>query len=294
MPRVSICISTFNRIDDLRRCVKSVLEQTFTDWELVIVDNASRDHTVEYLYHLGNLLGDRLIYYRMPHSNFTAMQTLNKSFKMANGEFIVVLDDDAWMERHCLQFLYDDIISEPDMAIVGAGVRGLDDEIQMHIRNVNGQKIKLDGSILYFDFKGACALMRKSDIAKFDFYDETFNIYMNELDLSLKCLKDNKLVIIDSDAIAYHKGSVDVGNPSRYLSNYDEVIYRNFNKINGIKCILLNYFMISWMKGQWLTNLWITLVYLMKIIFRFSYVECPKFVQYTLLNGMINSIKEHL
>jgi len=47
MPKVSVIIPTHNRAEFLRSAIKSVLNQTFQDFEIVIIDDASKDHTRE-------------------------------------------------------------------------------------------------------------------------------------------------------------------------------------------------------------------------------------------------------
>jgi len=47
MPKVSILIPVFNRKDYIAECIQSALDQTFTDFEVVVVDNASEDGTWE-------------------------------------------------------------------------------------------------------------------------------------------------------------------------------------------------------------------------------------------------------
>ena len=51
-PSISVCISTYNRVDLLKFAVKSVLEQTYPNWELIICDDGSTDGTSEYISHL--------------------------------------------------------------------------------------------------------------------------------------------------------------------------------------------------------------------------------------------------
>ena len=48
-PAVSVVIPTYNRANTLQRCINSVLQQTFSDFELIVIDDASKDNTAEVL-----------------------------------------------------------------------------------------------------------------------------------------------------------------------------------------------------------------------------------------------------
>ena len=101
IPLVSCCISTWNRVDDLRKCVESIQSQSYPNIEIVIVDNCSTDGTFEYCMELG------CTYHRMENSESSAMETLNLAFSMASGEYILVLDDDAELVNNNSNFLTD-------------------------------------------------------------------------------------------------------------------------------------------------------------------------------------------
>ena len=64
-PLVSVVVPTFNRADVLPRTLQSVLSQTFSDIELIVVDDGSTDRTSEVLH---NLTDDRLHYIQLPHN----------------------------------------------------------------------------------------------------------------------------------------------------------------------------------------------------------------------------------
>jgi glycosyltransferase involved in cell wall biosynthesis len=49
MAKISVIIVTYNRMNDLLFCIKSIFDSTFKDIEIIIVDNASTDNTIETL-----------------------------------------------------------------------------------------------------------------------------------------------------------------------------------------------------------------------------------------------------
>lgn len=285
IPLVSCCISTWNRVDDLRKCVESIQSQSYPNIEIVIVDNCSTDGTFEYCMGLG------CTYHRMKDSKSTAMETLNLAFSMASGEYILVLDDDAEMiDLHTIIKLIDYMEFDKCIAIMGVDVIGEDKNSQVTYHGVNNTS----GPFYYFDFKGACAMFRTSQVAPLGFYNESFKLYMNEFDLSCKVMKAGYQVMIHGGVKVLHHGKIKLGNSSQYLNNYNTVLYNNFYKKNVLKMVVLNYFIVSYYTGKWFTNALITAMWLFKTMIRTHCNYTPLYWQETLLNGTIRSIKESL
>lgn len=95
-PRVSVCIPTFNRSQYLRLTMDSVLHQTFGDFELVVVDNASTDDTGDAVKQFSD---GRLRYYRNAQT-VGMVANWNRCLEYAQGECVAILhDDDLWLER---------------------------------------------------------------------------------------------------------------------------------------------------------------------------------------------------
>jgi len=93
-PLVSIVIATHNYGQYIEQAVESVIKQTFTDWELVIIDDGSTDNTKE---NLSSLLKDKRITYFW-QENLGQPKAKNRGIQLAKGEFIAFLDaDDAWL-----------------------------------------------------------------------------------------------------------------------------------------------------------------------------------------------------
>ena len=93
-PRVSVIITTHNRADMLPRAVDSVLAQTFQDYELIIVDDCSADHTPEVIAKFDDL---RIRSFRH-EVNKRQAAAINTGIANALGEYIAFLDDDdEWL-----------------------------------------------------------------------------------------------------------------------------------------------------------------------------------------------------
>ena len=101
-PKVSIYVSTFNRIDRLKRAIDSVLRQDYTNWELLICDDASSDGTEGYCLELEKQ-DSRIRYFRNP-TNLGACAARNLGIFNAQGMFITGLDDDDEFTSERLSF----------------------------------------------------------------------------------------------------------------------------------------------------------------------------------------------
>lgn len=91
-PRVTVVIPTFNSARYLRETIDSVLAQTFTDLEVVVVDGGSTDDTARIIQEYGERL--RFVYEPSPIPNHSR----NMGVRAARGEYVAFLDgDDKWL-----------------------------------------------------------------------------------------------------------------------------------------------------------------------------------------------------
>jgi len=100
-PKISVIVTSYNRANYLRRCINSILAQTFHDWELIVVDDGSRDNSIEILKE-----------YESDYENIKVIQqeniklplSRNKGIKFSTGKYITFLDsDDEYLKDHLLK-----------------------------------------------------------------------------------------------------------------------------------------------------------------------------------------------
>lgn len=94
---VSIIMPTWNRADVIERALRSILSQTWTNWECIIVDDGSEDDTEE---RVRKYLADpRFQYIRLPHRNVSVAR--NQGLARAKGEIVAYLDtDNVWYPEY--------------------------------------------------------------------------------------------------------------------------------------------------------------------------------------------------
>ncbi len=100
-PKVSVVIPTYNRAASVQDGIKSVLAQTFSDLEVIVVDDGSSDGTGEIL---RDTFGDRIRYYFQPNHGVSSAR--NRGIAEARGEWIAFLDSDDVWEKQKLEWQF--------------------------------------------------------------------------------------------------------------------------------------------------------------------------------------------
>lgn len=108
---ISVIVPTYNKECFIKRCIKSVLESTMQDFELLIIDDGSTDKTVEVIKCFADT---RIRFYKQKRNGPGAAR--NKGINLSRGEFILFLDSDDTINKDTLQMLLDGI-RENDVAI---------------------------------------------------------------------------------------------------------------------------------------------------------------------------------
>ncbi|MDR3410358.1 MAG: glycosyltransferase family 2 protein [Formivibrio sp.] len=96
-PKVSVILPTYNRARSLSSAVKSVLTQSYSDFELIVIDDASEDDTELQL----EKIGDCRVHYMRHDTNRGAAAARNTGLQVARGRYIAFQDsDDVWLPSY--------------------------------------------------------------------------------------------------------------------------------------------------------------------------------------------------
>lgn len=112
-PTVGVTIVSYNRRDQVKALLESIARGDLVPDEIIVVDNASRDGTVEML--AREFPGVRAIANR---ENLMASQAVNQGIAAARTEFVFATADDNVVDPHCLRVLRDAMVSLPDAGLV--------------------------------------------------------------------------------------------------------------------------------------------------------------------------------
>jgi glycosyltransferase involved in cell wall biosynthesis len=124
-PLVSILLCTYNRASFIAQAIESVLTQTFRDWELLILDDASADNTQAVVAQYTN--HDPRIHYFQNEKNLGIAANRNQGLALAQGQYLAVLDsDDVWLDQDKLKKQIEFLETHPDHALVGTWLNLID------------------------------------------------------------------------------------------------------------------------------------------------------------------------
>ena len=228
---VSVTLVTYNSGRFIKRCLDSVLEQKYPNLEVVIVDNASTDGTVDIL----EPFADRCrIYYNEHNLGFAAAQ--NQAIALANGEWVLTLNPDVLLMPGFVQALVDAGTIDPKVGTVCGKLlsilanfdlpeQQLVDSTGIYftptLRHLDRGSQEVDnGHYLNFEYvfgaTAAAALYRRKmieDIAIMDeFFDTDFFVYREDADVAWRAQLMGWRCLYTPLARGYHVRNVLPGN----------------------------------------------------------------------------------
>jgi len=191
---VSIIIVNYNGRKWLQKCLDSLYRQTYKNFEIIFVDNASVDDSVEFVEN--NYKHDRMkIVKNDKNSGFAGGNNLG--LKYAKGDFILLLNNDTWAKEDYLEkFIqaFEEIpnlgsaqskivlMDEPD-TLDSCGSYWTNTSFLYHYGNGKDQSLKkYNKNMPFFSNKGASILIRKDLIDKIGLFDDDFWCYYEETD----------------------------------------------------------------------------------------------------------------
>lgn len=189
VPRVSVLMSVYNGTPYLRNSVQSILDQTFQDFEFVIINDGSTDGTQKIL----ETFADSRIQTVM-QSNTGLTKALNRGLKLCRGEFIARMDaDDISMpERLERQLVF--LNKNPGVGMVGTAYHEIDDKGEVLLKKPclleDNQLRKI--LIKHNPFCHTSVMIRRSILKKIGPYDESFS-YAQDYELWFRIARHYKL-----------------------------------------------------------------------------------------------------
>ena len=240
MPKVDVIVLNHNGRHFLRPCLTSLRHQTYQDFQVTLVDNASTDGSVE----LARAEFPEVGLLPLPE-NFGFCGGNNRGIKATSGQYLVLLNNDTEVAPECLQALVDVLDRNPEVGFCASKMVRMSDGVTIdtagdvfYTHGLGGKTGDGEPAENYNEPRrvfGACAgaaIYRRSMLDDIGLLDEDFFATDEDIDLSFRAQLRNYRCQYVPEAVVYHHVGGAFGPPSannicRGRRNMLEVLIKN-------------------------------------------------------------------
>lgn len=191
---VSIVLPTHNRASLLPKAIRSCLEQSYKDIEIIVVDDGSADNTEEIVKEFTQS-DSRVQYYKKENGGLP--NALNFGFRLSKGDLLTWTSDDNLYRENAIETMAEYLVSHTDVDLVNANMTIMEKNKMLH--EVDTSSIK---NIREYNPMGACFLYRRNVYEKNGDYDENF-ILAEDYDYWIRAWKYFKIGHINHSLYIY-------------------------------------------------------------------------------------------
>lgn len=230
-PLVSIIMPAFNSQDFIKQSIQSVLNQTYTNWELLIVDDKSTDTTVEIIKECKD---DRIKLMQLTRNSGAAIAR-NTGIKKARGSFIAFLDsDDLWHPEKLTKQINFMLINNYNFTSTQYG--NINEDGKLIDLTANHDQLDYDGILKYCP-GNSTVIYKAEELGKFYIPDIKKR---NDFVMWLQVIKDAGTLYGLKETLTYYRvreNSLSIDKKS--LVKYQWKVYRNIEGLSLIKSFYL-------------------------------------------------------
>lgn len=237
MPKITIYTPTYNCGKYLKESINSLLNQTYQDFELIIIDDASTDNTCQVL---EEYEGHPKIKMMKNEKNIGFVRTAINILDLAKGEYIMRLDADDYLDENALMIMTDVLDKHPEIGMVYPDYWEIDEEGEI-IDYFRKKKIGEEIDLMDLPANGACTLMRKSCYEAIGGYRNDIRM-QDKYDLWVKFINKFKVHNVNLPLFYYRRHRSNISNRTkkilqtrRYIKDkFIQKDKKSFPKILGI------------------------------------------------------------
>jgi glycosyltransferase involved in cell wall biosynthesis len=204
-PLVSVCIASYNHERFIAEAVSSVITQSYSDWELIVVDDASTDRSPEILQDITAQFSGQIRLVLL-EKNAGPSEALNLAIREAKGEYLALLGSDDRMHVDRLKMQVDYLARHPDVSTVFTKVFGIDADgkrLDAAVQIFDKPITDVRNQLLQGNFLSAPSVMGRRDVWLEVGLHNTELRYIQDYDLWLRILDNHEIARIEDRLTEY-------------------------------------------------------------------------------------------
>jgi glycosyltransferase involved in cell wall biosynthesis len=226
-PMISVIMPVYNAGEYVKEAIESILNQTYSDWELIIIDDCSTDNSVEII----QSFHDKRIVLLKNEINSGIAKTSNKGLKIAQGKYITRMDSDdiAFPLRFEKQVKF--LEENPDYVLCACDVQMFGARREFFTLPEKDQQLKV--SLLYQNpFVNSSVLIRGKDFKKY-LYNELFST-AEDYELWINLKEEGKFASIPEVLFQYRVHSDSISFTSKHTMSqiHRDLLIKQLNQLN--------------------------------------------------------------
>ena len=243
MPRVSVVTSVYNGEAYVEECIDSILNQTFQDFEYIILNNGSTDRTAEILNHYT----DSRIHI-IHQENLGISRSLNKGINLSKSELIARLDADDYALPQRLEKQIAFMEQHPKVVLCGSRFKELVGEkfFPQKVQFVEQDKDIRKTISCFNPFSHSTTMIRKAVFTKIGGYNKNFE-YSQDYDLWIRLLNVGEASILKEELVVARLAEQSTSYENRRKQKLEglQVRWQAFKQFGGNPGAALYYFLKS-------------------------------------------------
>lgn len=198
MPRVSVVMPAYNAEKYIGEAIDSILNQTYTDFEFIIIDDGSSDNTINTIM---SYTDPRIRFYQNEH-NVGVAATLNRGLELATGEYIARMDSDDISLAERFEKQVDFMNRNPDVAVVGTGIQLFGAQSATRMFSADYDHLKVD--LLFGNcFAHPSVMLRAKFFRQTSLCYDTSYSKMEDFDLWVRTAEQYKIASLQEVLLKY-------------------------------------------------------------------------------------------
>jgi len=245
-PLVSIIIVNWNGLSILKECFYSLSKIDYPNWELILVDNGSKDGSLDFARSYKFPFRLRVIENKI---NLGFAEPNNQGYRISRGKYILLLNNDTKVNRDFLTKLVDRMEKDPKIGVCQPKIYlmekpGYLDNTGSYITKTGLLKHegflerdspRFDKEEQIFAAKGACMLIKREVIEKVGLFDKDFFAYFEESDFCWRAWIAGYKTIYCPDTHIFHKLGATSKKMNQFAVNYHSIKNRLASLIKNLQ-----------------------------------------------------------